>query len=123
MGIATTGTHHRADRAEEQKDYDHHDEQCVNQRLYDFVDGVVDVSRSVSSDFAFHSGRNSLWICSISTRTRLITYTAFAFGRNVNSHEDCFLSREPHLGVVIFRAELDVRDVAQPDRRFPSPGE
>ena len=37
----------RAERAEEQKDHDHHDEQRVDQRLHDFVDGVVDVSGGV----------------------------------------------------------------------------
>src|SRR6266436_5915902 len=37
IGIATTGTT-TVEGAEEQKDHDHHNEECVDQRLYDFVD-------------------------------------------------------------------------------------
>ena len=35
--------------------------------------------------------------------------------QNPDAHEDGFLTGEPHLGVVIFRAEHDVGDVAQPN--------
>ena len=36
-----------------------------------------------------------------------------------DAHEDSFLAGEPHFGVVVFRAEHDVGDVAQPHRRVP----
>jgi hypothetical protein len=79
------------------------------------VDGVVDVSRSVVGDFAFHSGRQ-FPLDLLHLRANAFDHVhRIRIRQNVNPHEDCFLSREPHLGVVIFRAELDVRDVAQPD--------
>ena len=58
---------------------------------------------------------SSFWICSISTRTRLTTSIEFAFGKTKMPMKTARLAGEADLGVVIFRAEHDVGDVAQPD--------
>ena len=64
---------------------------------------------------------SSFLICSSSTRTRLITSIELAFGRTQMPMKTAFLSGETDFGVVVFRAEHDVGDIAQPERVFLCP--
>ena len=81
------------------------------------MDRVVDVSGRVVSHFRLHSGRQFFF--------DLLELGAHVFDhvngvgvrQNENAHEDGFLAGEAHFSVVIFGAEHDVRDVAQPDER------
>src|SRR4029077_1438897 len=100
---------------EEQKDHHHHDEQRVDQRLHDLVDGVVDVSRGVVSDFPFHSGGKFLLNLFHLHADTLDHVHGVSVWQNPNAHEHSFLSGEPHFSVVIFRSQLHVCDVAQSD--------
>ena len=96
--------HHRAERAKEQKDHDHHDEQCVDQSFYDFVDGVIDVSRGVISDFTFHARRQFL-LDLLHLHADTLDYVNWVrIWQNPDAHEHRLLPGEPHFGVVIFRA-------------------
>ena len=105
----------RAEGAEEQKDHDHHDEQCVDQSFYDFVNRIVDVSGRVVSHVCLHPRRQFFF--------DLLHLDAHAFdhvdrvcvGQNPDAHEHRFFPGETNLGVVIFRAKLDISDVAYPD--------
>ena len=107
----------RPERAEEQKDDDHHDEQRVDQRLYDFVNGVVDVSGGVVGHLRLHAGRQFLLDLLELDADALDHVDRVGVRQHPNAHEHRFLAGEPHLGVVIFRAEDDVGDIAQPNQR------
>ena len=98
------------------------DEERVDQSLDHFVDGVVDVSGGVVGDHALHAGRQILF--------DFLQFSAYALDdidrvrvrQNPDAHEDGLLSGETHFGVVIFRAEHDIGDIAQPNERVPCPG-
>src|SRR2546430_9779572 len=45
----------RSERAEEEEDYHHHDEQSVDQRFYDFVNGIIDVGGGVVGHLGGHA--------------------------------------------------------------------
>ena len=109
------GHDHRPERPEEQQDHEHDDEQRLDQSFHDFVDRVVDVRGRVVGNLSGHAGRKFL--------LDLFHLGAHAFDhvnrvrirQNPDAHEHGPLAREPHFGVVIFRAENDVGDVAQPN--------
>ena len=105
----------RAERAEEQEDHDHHDEQRVDQSFYDFVDGVVDVGGGVVGHLGRHAGRQFLLDLLQLGAHALDDVDRVRIGQDPDAHEDRFLPGEADFGVVIFRAENDVGDVAQPN--------
>ena len=112
IGIATTRHENGTDRAEEQKDHDHHDQQRVDQSFYDFVDRVIDVSGGVVGHFGLHAGRQFLLDLLEFNANSLDHIDGVRVRQNPDAHEDRFLPGEPHFGVVIFCAENDVGDVA-----------
>src|SRR5205823_13258386 len=111
--------HHRhndgSQRAEEQKDHQHHDEQRVDQRLYDFVDGVADVSGRVVSNLSRQTrGQFALDLLHFRAHT-LYHVNRIRIRQNVDAHEHGLLPGEPDFRVVVFRTQNDVRDVSQPN--------
>src|SRR5205823_10048668 len=107
--------YYRAERSEEQEDHNHHDEQRIDQRFYDFVDRVVDVSCRVIRDLPGHASRQFL--------LNLLHFRANAFDyvhrvriwQHPYAHEHRFLPRKANFGIVIFGTEDDVRNIAEPD--------
>ena len=115
IGIATIGHENGTERAEEQEDHDHHDEQRVDQRFYDFVNGVIDVGGGVVGHLGLHAGRQFLFDLLQFHANSLDHIDRVRVRQNPDAHEDRFLPGEANFGVVIFRAENDVGDVAQPN--------
>ena len=106
------GNDHGPKRSQEQKDDEHHDQQRVDERFYDFVNRVVDVSSCVISNFGLHTARQFFFDLLKLGADTLDHVDRVRVWQNVNAHEHRFLAGEAHFGVVILGAEHDVGDVA-----------
>ena len=58
---------------------------------------------------------SSFWMSAISARTRLMTSSELAFGSGQTPMNTALFAAEPHLRIVILRAQHHVGHVAQPD--------
>ena len=81
------------------------------------MNGVVDVSSRVVSDASGHAGRKFLLNLFHLCAHALDHVDRVRVRQNPDAHEDGFLAGETHLGVIIFRAQLDVGDIAQAHER------
>ena len=79
------------------------------------MDGVVDVSGRVVGDFGFHTGGQFLLDLLHLRADALDHVERVRVWQNPDAHEHSLLAGEPDFGIVIFRAEHDVGDVADPD--------
>ena len=115
IGIATIGTMTDRHGSEEQEDDDHHDEQCVDQSFYDFVNGVVDVGRRVVGHLGGHAARQFLFDLLQLGAHPLDDVDRVRIGQDPDAHEDRFLPGEADFGVVVLCAKNNIGDVAQPN--------
>ena len=81
------------------------------------MDGVIDVSRGVVGHLSRHSGWQFL-LDLLQFDPHPLDHVDRVCGRqDPDAHEHGFLAGETHFGVVVFGAENDVGDVAQPNER------
>ena len=80
------------------------------------MNGVVDVSGGVVSHLGLHAGRKFFFDLLELDPNALDHVDRVRIWQNKNPHEDRFLTGEAHFGVVVLRAEHDVRNVAQSDQ-------
>ena len=110
---------HGAQRAEEKINYDRHDDQGLRQGLQNFIDRGVDIFGSVISDFPGETGGEVLLNELHFAADALDHVERIGVRQHPDPHEDGPFAREPHLGVIILRAEFNVGDIAKPEELVP----
>src|SRR5207245_4339315 len=105
---------YRTPRSEEQKDYEHHDAECLDQSLEDFVHRIVDVSGSVVGDARLYTGRQFAFDLLQLGPSAFDHVNLVCIRQHPDAHEDSALLRIAHFGVVILGPEHNDGDVAKP---------
>ena len=104
-----------APRAKEKVNHDHHNEERLQQRMEDVLDGGIDISRAVVGDATLHPGGQfaldlfHLGLHAFDDINRVCVW------QDKDAHENGALSGETDLGVIVLRSEDDVGNVAQPN--------
>ena len=94
-----------------------HNHQRLDERLDHFVDGVADVFRRVVGDFSLQAARQIFLDGNHFLAHAFDDVERVRVRQRPDAHEDRVLAAETDFGVVIFRAERNVGDVAQAHER------
>ena len=79
------------------------------------MDGVIDIGGGVVSHLDLHASGQLLPDLVHLGSTTLDHVHRIRIGQNKDAHEDSFLPGEPHLRVIVFRAEHNIGDITQPN--------